>query len=146
MPVPSHDRAPQPAPRNGPAGVVASDAGRGAEEMLADAAQRVGAAQRWLVDELRDECSEIGIGARGFDLTAFLEGVAVFAREAARLGAPPERMLVLLKQCLADDKIPSADREQYRLYVDRAVSAAVHAYYAGPPRATGDLRPVAPTA
>ena len=90
---------------------------------------RMSAAQRWLVDELRDECSEIGVGARGFDLDAFLAGVAVFAREARRLGAAPERMLVLLKSCLSDDALPSADREQYRLYVDRAVTAAVRAYY-----------------
>ena len=95
-----------------------------------DLARRVAAAQQWLVDELRDECSDIGVGAHGFDLDAFSEGVAVFAREARRLGAPPERMLVLLKQCLANEAIPRAGREHYQLYMDVAVSAAVRAYFA----------------
>ena len=94
-----------------------------------EAARRVAAAQRWLIDELRDECSDIGVSARGFDLDAFTEGAAVFAREALRLGAPPERMLVLLKQCLTDEAIPRADRERYQLYVDVAVRAAVRAYF-----------------
>lgn len=95
-----------------------------------EAATRIAAAQQWLVDELRDECSDIGVGARGFDLDAFSEGVAVFAREARRLGAPPERMLVLLKQCLVNEAIPHADRERYQLYMDVAVRAAVRAYFA----------------
>ena len=45
-----------------------------------DVARRMADAQRWLVAELRDECSDIGVGARGFDLDAFTAGVAVFAR------------------------------------------------------------------
>lgn len=128
-----HDRDPRvPQPRR--ANAESAERGRAADPAR-DTPACIGAG-RWLVDELRDECSDIGISARGFDLDAFLAGVAVFATEARRLGAPPERMLVLLKACLADDSIPARDREEYRIYLDRAVSTAVRAYFGaedGPP-------------
>ena len=126
MSASSHDRDPRvPQPRR--ADGESADPGRAADP-AGDTPACIGA-QRWLVDELRDECSDIGVSARGFDLDAFLAGVAVFATEARRLGAPPERMLVLLKACLSDDSIPLRDREEYRVYLDRAVSAAVRAYF-----------------
>jgi hypothetical protein len=127
MPALPHDPD-TPSPRVRPAAAEAPEAPRGAATV--DAAHGIAVAQRWLVDELRDECSDIGVSARGLDLDAFTEGVAVFAREAQRLGALPERMLVLLKECLADDAIPRADRDRYQLYVDVAVTAAVRAYFA----------------
>ena len=85
--------------------------------------------REWLVAELRDECSDIGVSARGFDFGGYLRGVATFAREARRLGAPAERMVVLLKRCLADERLPRADRELYELYHDAAVRTAIETYY-----------------
>jgi hypothetical protein len=85
--------------------------------------------QEWLVAELRDECSDMGVSAHGFDLDGFVRGVRAFAREARRLGAPAERMLVLLKQCLTDQRLPEQDRERYLHYRTSAVSAAIAAYY-----------------
>lgn len=85
--------------------------------------------QEWLVAELRDECSDIGVSAHGFDLDGFIRGVRAFAREARRLGAPAERMLVLLKQCLLDQRLPEQDRERYLHYRTSAVSAAIAAFY-----------------
>ena len=82
--------------------------------------------------ELRDECSYIGVSAHGFDHRGFLRGVRAFAREARRLGAPAERMLVLLKQCLADQRIPQDDREVYLHYRETATTAAIQAYYEDP--------------
>ena len=93
--------------------------------------------QEWLVAELRDECSDIGVSAHGFDLDGFLRGVRAFAREARRLGAPSERMLVLLKQCLLDQRLPEQDRERYLHYRTSAVTAAISAYYE-PAGATSD--------
>ena len=97
--------------------------------------------REWLVAELRDECSDIGVSARGFDLAGFIGGVQTFAREARRLGAPAERMLVLLKQCLADERLPREDREVYERYYDTAMSTAIATYYEvsdGPPTADAD--------
>ena len=82
-----------------------------------------------LVHELQDECSDIGVSARGFDLAGFVRGVRCFAREARRYGATPERMLVLLKQCLHDERLPPEDREVYDLYLTTAVRTAIGAYY-----------------
>jgi hypothetical protein len=107
----------EPAPRGG----SAPRAGRPNEPLRA--------AREWLVAELRDECSDIGVSARGFDFGGFLRGVATFAREARRLGAPAERMLVLLKQCLADERLPHGDRELYQQYRDAAVRTAITTYY-----------------
>ena len=136
MPPPPHDRAlDRPAVRGGDGEPTERHTGPPGAERLADAAARIAAAQRWLVDELRDECSDIGVSARGFDLEGFIRGVHAFAREARRYGAPPERMLVLLKQCLVDERLPDEDREQYQLYVTTAVSAAIDAYFAAGPDA-----------
>ena len=88
-------------------------------------------AREWLVAELRDECSDIGVSARGFDFDGFLRGVRTFSREARRLGAPAERMLVLLKQCLADERLPREDRQVYERYHDAAMTAAIATYYEG---------------
>ena len=96
--------------------------------------------QEWLVAELRDECSDMGVSAHGFDLDAFVRGVRAFAREARRLGAPAERMLVLLKQCLIDQRLPEQDRERYLHYRSTAVSAAIAAYYE-PVGTTSDAAP-----
>ena len=85
--------------------------------------------QEWLVAELRDECSDIGVSAHGFDLDGFIRGVRAFSREARRLGAPAERMLVLLKQCLLDQRLPEQDRERYLHYRTSAVTAAIAAFY-----------------
>jgi hypothetical protein len=82
-----------------------------------------------LVAELRDECSDIGVSARGFDFDGLLRGVRAFAREARRLGAPAERMLVLLKRCLADGRLPREDRDVYQQYHDAAMTAAIVTYY-----------------
>ena len=143
MPPSTHDREPHREDDRTEDDRMADVSARelaGADAIDDDAALRLAATQRWLVDELRDECSDIGISVRGFDLDGFVRGVWVFAREARRLGAAPERMLVLLKQCLSDQSIAPADREQYRLYVDRAVTASVQAYFdapAPPPRQAG---------
>jgi len=87
----------------------------------------------WLVAELRDECSEIGvsIGATGreFHPAGFERGVHAFAREARRLGATPERMLVLLKECLRDERLPREDVDVYERHVATAVRTAITAYY-----------------
>ena len=91
--------------------------------------ERLRATREWLVAELRDECSDIGVSARGFDLAGFVRGVQTFAREARRLGAPAERVLVLLKQCLADERLPREDREVYQRYYDAAMSTAIATYY-----------------
>ncbi len=96
--------------------------------------------QEWLVAELRDECSDIGVSAHGFDLDGFIRGVRAFAREARRLGAPAERMLVLLKQCLLDQRLPEQDRERYLHYRTGAVSAAITAFYE-PVGATSEAAP-----
>ncbi len=90
-----------------------------------------GAAER-LVAELRDECSEIGVSARGLNLRGLEAGVRAFAREAKRHGAPAERMLVLLKQCLRDERLPSGDRARYHFYLSEAVRWAIDAYYSAP--------------
>jgi hypothetical protein len=95
----------------------------------------------WLVAELRDECSDIGVSARGFDLAGFLRGVRTFAREARRLGAPAERMLVLLKRCLADERLPREDREVYQQYHDGAMSNAIATYYEAAPPTAADPAP-----
>jgi hypothetical protein len=105
---------------------------------------RLAPAREWLVAELRDECSEIGVSARGFDLAGFLRGVQAFAREARGLGAPAERMLVLLKQCLADERLPREDREVYQHYYDAAMSTAIGTYYAAAAAPLADAGP-APT-
>ena len=89
-------------------------------------------AQERLVAELRDECSDIGVSARGFDLAGFVRGVRAFAREARRLEAPAAQMLVLLKRCLADERLPRDDRELYERYRDTAMSEAITAYYDAP--------------
>lgn len=86
-------------------------------------------ARERLVAELRDECSDIGVSARGFDPAGFLDGVRAFAREARHLGAAAERMLVLLKQCLADERLPREDREVYQRYHDAAMTTAIATYY-----------------
>ena len=86
-------------------------------------------AQERLVAELRDECSDIGVSAHGFDLEGFIRGVRAFAREARRLGAPAERMLILLKQCLVDERLPQEDRERYLHYHETAMTTAIEAYY-----------------
>jgi hypothetical protein len=128
MPAAPHDddaRAPDASGRKGEA-TAAPDVAAG---LLTDAAERIRAAQRWLVAELRDECSDIGVSAHGCDLDGFLRGVRAFAREARRLGAPAERMLVLLKQCLLDQRLPEQDRERYLHYRTSAVSAAIVAFY-----------------
>jgi hypothetical protein len=93
--------------------------------------------REWLVTELRDECSDIGVSARGFDLAGYLRGAQTFGREARRLGATAAQMLVLLKGCLADERLPREDREVYQQYHDSAMSAAIAAYYEGatPPTA-----------
>ena len=91
--------------------------------------ERLRSTREWLVAELADECSEIGVSARGFDLGGFVAGVQIFAREARRLGAPAERMLVLLKQCLADERLPWEDREVYQRYYDTAISSAISTFY-----------------
>jgi hypothetical protein len=50
-------------------------------------------------------------------------------REAGRLGAAAERMLVPLKQCLADERLPREARELYQLYYDAAARTAIETYY-----------------
>ena len=97
--------------------------------------------REWLVAELRDECSDIGVSARGFDLAGFVRGLQTFAREARRLGAPAERMLVLLKHCLADQRLSRDDREVYRQYRDEAVRTAIATYYEAPPPAPRAVPP-----
>jgi hypothetical protein len=86
-------------------------------------------AGEWLVAELRDECGDIGVSVRGFHHAGFVRGVQTFAREARRLGAPAERMLVLLKRCLADERLPREDRAVYERYHDAAMSTAIATYY-----------------
>ena len=92
-------------------------------------AERLQATREWLVAELRDECSDSGVRARGYDLSGVVGGVRTFVREARRLGAPAERMLVLLKQCLADERLPRDDRELYQQYYESAISTAIATYY-----------------
>jgi hypothetical protein len=70
--------------------------------------------------------------------------VRAFAREARRLGAPAARMLVLLKQCLADQRISPADREVYLQYREAATTTAIATYYEPTGRADApepDARP-----
>ncbi len=90
------------------------------------------AAAERLVAELRDECSDIGVSARGLNLPGFEAGVRAFAREAKQHGATAERMLVLLKQCLRDERLPSGDRARYEFYLSVAVTWAIDAYYSAP--------------
>ena len=85
--------------------------------------------REWLVTELRDECSDIGVSARGFDLAGYLRGAQTFGREARRLGATAAQMLVLLKGCLADERLPREDRDVYQRYHDAAMTAAIVTYY-----------------
>lgn len=87
------------------------------------------AAAEHLFEELRDECSEVGINGRGMNVTGFERGVRAFTREAKRLGASIERTLVLLKDCLRDQRLPQEDRDIYQHYVDSAVRWAIDAYY-----------------
>jgi hypothetical protein len=108
-----------------------------------DAPGDVPGAQERLVAALRDECNAMGVSARGFDRAAFLDGARAFAREARSLGAPAERMLVLLKQCLLDERLPREDRELYERYRDGAMTAAIAAYYdtpSAPPSGHADSR------
>ena len=125
------DADPAPSGRSAPDGGAARPPG-GPNDEARSARER-------LVAELRDECSDVGVSARGFDFDGFLRGVRTFAREARRLGAPAERMLVLLKRCLADERIPREDREVYERYHDAAMTTAIDTYYeeadgaAGPP-------------
>jgi hypothetical protein len=93
----------------------------------ADAAR---AAAERLVAELRDECSEVGISARGLNVRGLEAGVRAFALEAKRYGASPERMLVLLKECLRDERLPDNDRRRYEALLSAAVTWAIDAYYA----------------
>ena len=82
-----------------------------------------------LVAELRDVCSEVGVSARGLNMRGLEAGVRAFAREAKRYGAPVERMLVLLTECLRDERLPDRDRDRYRLLRGAAVTWAIDAYY-----------------
>ncbi len=89
----------------------------------------VRAAAERLVAELRDECSEVGVSARGLNIAGFEAGVRAFALEAKKYGATIERMLVLLKNCLRDERLPDNDRTQYEALRSAAVSWAIDAYY-----------------
>ena len=86
------------------------------------------AAER-LVDELRDECSEVGVSARGLNLAGLEAGVRAFAREAKRYGAMAERMLVLLKECLRDERLPQHDRAQFDQLMSSIVKWSIDEYY-----------------
>jgi hypothetical protein len=108
-----------------------STPGGGAGRPRGEPNDEVRPAREWLVAELRDECSDVGVSARGFDFDGYLRGVRTFAREARRLGAPAERMLVLLKRCLADERLPREDRQVYERYHDAAMTTAIATYYEG---------------
>jgi hypothetical protein len=88
----------------------------------------VRAAAERLVAELRDDCSEVGVSARGLNMRGFEAGVRAFARQAKRHGTTIERMLVLLVQCLRDERLPEEHRDQYEALRDLAVGWAMSTY------------------
>ena len=87
------------------------------------------AAAELLDAELRGECSEVGVSARGLNVRGLGVGVRAFALEAKRYGATVERMLVLLKECLRDERLPDNDRTRYEALLSAAVTWAIDAYY-----------------
>jgi hypothetical protein len=94
----------------------------GADDPVHDAAER-------LVAELRDECRALGVTARAAPPAGLEASVRAFAHEARRLGASPERMLILLKSCLRDERLASRDRAAFELAHDAAVRMAIEAYF-----------------
>ena len=94
--------------------------------------RRVEAAAQRLVAELRDECSEVGVSARGLNVAGMEAGVRAFAAEAKRYGATAERMIVLLKECLRDERLPQNDRVLYDSLLSNVVKWAIDAYYSTP--------------
>ncbi|MEJ7810726.1 MAG: hypothetical protein WKG32_09995 [Gemmatimonadaceae bacterium] len=92
---------------------------------------RVLSAAERLVAELRDECSEVGVSARGMNLPGLDAAVRAFAREARRYGALCERVLVLLKECLRDERLSQSDRDKYDAALELCVKAAIDEYYGG---------------
>ena len=93
----------------------------------------VHAAAARLIEALRDECNEVGVTARGLNLDGFERGVRAFAQEARRYGATVERAIVLLKNCLHDQRLPRTDIAQYEHYHSSAVRWAIDAYYSAGP-------------
>ena len=81
-----------------------------------------------LFAELRDECSEVGLTARGMNRVGLEAGVRLYAQEARRLGASPEQTIILLKECLRDERLGS-DRTEYDLVRESAVRWAIEAYF-----------------
>jgi hypothetical protein len=67
--------------------------------------------------------------AVGAYVTAIQFPIRQFAETVARAGLPPERMIVLLKQCLADTELRNASAVQLRAATDAAVSRAIDAFY-----------------
>lgn len=101
-------------------------AASGGSDAAADPARL--AASR-LFDELRDECSEVGITARGMNLPGLEAGVRAYGREARRLGATIERTVILLKECLRDERLAVADRAAYDRVREVAVRWVIEAYF-----------------
>lgn len=92
----------------------------------------VDAAANRLVRELGDECVAVGatVGtARSANPEALERAVRAFSREARRLGASPERMLVLLKGCLRDERLAPRDRAAFERVSDVAVRWAIETYF-----------------
>ena len=78
-----------------------------------------------LVGLLREDCNDVVVTARGFNYPGFERAIRTFARDAKRLSVPVERMLVLLKQCLYDERLPRDDIDTYARYMNDAVIVSV---------------------
>ena len=86
-------------------------------------------AEERLLHELQDECSDVGVSARGMNVAGFEAGVRDFAREARRYGATIEQTIILLKECLRDERLRQEDRDQYDRLRERAVRWVIETYY-----------------
>ena len=86
------------------------------------------AAER-LFAELRDECSEVGVSARGMNVAGLEAGVCAYGREARRLGASVEQTVLLLRECLRDERLREGDRVEYERLRETAVRWVIGAYF-----------------
>ena len=82
-----------------------------------------------LFAELQDECSEVGVSARGMNVAGLESGVQAYGREARRLGASAEQTVVLLKECLRDERLRERDRVEYERLREAAVRWVIAAYF-----------------
>jgi hypothetical protein len=83
-------------------------------------------------EQLQTDLQAAWIDARfvvGAYVTAIQLPIRQFAESVARAGLPPERMIVLLKQCLAETELSSAGAVQLRAATDAAVTRAIDAFY-----------------